>query len=148
MRTKLIVISFLLLLALNPNNNTNDVVAHAPADKTILENADDHCNNPTMEIIIAADGPASYDRDVIEVPKDTCITIFFLNVVDYPHNFLIEPVDDDVDFDVVWMDLENSTAVCGQAGSDHGDTPGQARFNIKTPKVNTDIEYYCSYPEH
>lgn len=129
-------------------SGTTEVAAHAPEDQTILDNADDHCNNPTMEIVIAAVGPFSFDRDVIDLPTDTCVTILFYNVVDFAHNFVIEPVEGDKGMDVVWMDLENSTAVCGQASSDHSDTPGQARFNILTPKFRTDIEFYCSYPGH
>lgn len=148
MRSKNILIIILFLTtALNFSGSTN-IAAHAPKDQTILDNADDHCTNPTMEIVIAANGPTSFDRDVIDLPTDTCVTIWFYNIVDYPHNFIIEPVDGDKGMDVVWMDLENSTAVCGQASSDHEDTPGQARFNIQTPKFGADIEYYCSYPGH
>lgn len=148
MRSKLFLIIMIFFITLIYPNGMTKVAAHAPEDQTILDNADDHCNNPTMEIVIAAVGPFSFDRDIINLPTDTCVTILFYNVVDFAHNFVIEPVEGDSGMDVVWMDLENSTAVCGQASSDHEDTPGQARFNILTPKFSAEIEFYCSYPGH
>ncbi|MCE7733778.1 MAG: hypothetical protein GPJ54_02800 [Candidatus Heimdallarchaeota archaeon] len=117
-------------------------------DQETFSNSNDHCSNPTMEITIAVTGPLSYDRDVIEVPMDTCITVWFLNTIDIPHSFAIAPVESNNGIDAVYMNLENATAVCGQASSDSADIPGAARFNIKTPNEVGDIAFYCSYPGH
>ncbi|OLS22764.1 MAG: hypothetical protein HeimC2_28750 [Candidatus Heimdallarchaeota archaeon LC_2] len=109
--------------------------------------ADDHCDDPEFEITIAAIGPSSFDRNLIEVPANTCMTIWFINSINIAHNFVIEYVERP-EFHSVYMDLANSSAVCGQASSDHADTPGKARFNILTPKYYSELEFYCGYPGH
>ncbi len=122
--------------------------AHVTSGNENFYEADDHCTKPTLEINIAAVGPSSFDRDVIELPADTCITILFRNLVNIGHNFIIEYVEGPPEFHAVYMDLFNSSAVCGQATSDHADTPGLAKFNILTPKYYAEIEFYCGYEGH
>ncbi|MDH5646932.1 MAG: hypothetical protein OEZ01_13035, partial [Candidatus Heimdallarchaeota archaeon] len=113
-----------------------------------LEDADDHCTNPTEEVLISANGPASYDRNIIEIPAETCVTIWFQNLVNVKHDFVILPVNGSKGIAGVYMSLDNSTAFCGQATSDDETTPGLARFNILTPKYNVVFEYFCSIPGH
>lgn len=139
-------LSLILLILVQLNFDSGQ--AHVTSGNENFYEADDHCTKPTLEINIAAVGPTSFDRDVIELPADTCITILFRNVVSFSHNFIIEYVDGPAEFHAVYMDLFNSTAVCGQATSDHADTPGLAKFNILTPKYKSEIEFYCGYEGH
>ncbi len=143
-----ITIGVVVVFSLIFSQNIYNLNAHTNKESEGFVNADDHCTNPTMEVTIAASSGLSFDREVIEVPTDTCVTIFFLNVVEVPHSFIIAPMDGDIKLEAVYMNLENSTAVCGQASSDKADTPGEARFNINTPSQPVDLYFFCGYPGH
>lgn len=96
------------------------------------------CDNPKEEITIAAVSGLRFNVSVIEFPKDTCVTIIFVNEDDeFEH-----------DFDVANIDESSNYIGTKLIDTDYITSEENATITFKTPIVDYEIDFFCSQPGH
>ncbi len=118
---------------------TSNVIAQEDHEET-----DAVCDTPTQFIEITGDkdnkGALAFDKDTLNVDKDTCVQITFTNMASViEHDFTVDE-DADNGFHGVHVHIANNTAGINNTSSK------TALF--KTPAVDITYEFYCSVQGH
>ncbi len=93
------------------------------------------CSNPTEFRTIKAIPTQKYDTSEIEVSKDTCVSITFVNEDTMTHDFAIDGVSGENGIEEVYI-----LTVFGEVNT--------GSFNVSTPNTDVTFEFYCWQTGH